>query len=302
MAMFKRIGLFLLTNILVMLTISIIINLLGIRPYITAYGIDYTQLMAFCAVWGMGGAFISLLMSKFMAKMFHGVQIVDANASDPAVRQLVQTVHRLAQSASLPKPPEVGIYVSPELNAFATGPTKGNSLVAVSTGLLQSMNRQEVEGVLGHEIAHIANGDMVTMTLIQGVVNAFVMFFARIAAWTVANMMGGRGDGERSPSYLVYSLMTVLFDIAFGILGSLVVCWFSRHREYRADKGGATLAGRDKMVAALEALKGRSRVFDNRAPTMAALKISSQPKGFVALLMTHPPLEERIQRLRQFQG
>ena len=296
--MFKRISLFLLTNFLVILTISVVINLLGIQPYLTSSGIDYGSLLAFCAVWGMGGAFISLAISKWMAKRAMGVSIIDPNTSDPASRELVQIVHNLARSARLPKMPEVGIYTSPEVNAFATGPSKSNSLVAVSTGLLDHMDKRELEGVLGHEIAHIANGDMVTMTLIQGVINAFVMFFARIAAFAVSSAM--RGNGERSPSFLIQHGLVILFDIVFGILGSLVVFYFSRQREFRADRGGATLAGRDKMIKALEKLKRTSELVDRRQESLATLKIAGSPKGFMALFMSHPPLEKWIESLRQF--
>lgn len=292
----RRIFLFLLTNILVMATISIVINLLGIQPYLQATGINYTSLMAFCAVWGMGGAFLSLMMSKVMAKWMMGVKIIDPNTASPDLRELVRVVHQLAKGAHLPAMPEVGLYESPEVNAFATGPSKGNALVAVSTGLLQRMGRAEVEGVLGHEVAHIANGDMVTMTLIQGVINAFVMFFARIAAYAVANLM--RDEDERGPSYMVQSLLVFFFDIVFGLLGSMVVCYFSRQREFRADRGGATLAGRDKMIGALEALRRTTETVDYRQASMQTLKISS-PKGLFALLLTHPPLETRIERLRQ---
>ncbi|HAR43341.1 MAG TPA: protease HtpX, partial [Bdellovibrionales bacterium] len=189
MAWFKRISLFLLVNFLVIITISVILKLLGIQPYLTAYGIDYGNLMAFCLVWGMGGAFISLALSRIIAKFAMGVKVIAPDTHDPALQDLVQMVHQLAKSAGLPAMPEVGIYNSPEVNAFATGPTKSRALVAVSTGLLQRMHRAEVEGVLGHEIAHVANGDMVTMTLIQGVVNAFVMFLARAIAFALAQAM-----------------------------------------------------------------------------------------------------------------
>ena len=298
--MFRRIALFMITNILVLATISIVINLLGIKPYMTAYGINYESLMVFCAIWGMGGAFISLLISMKMAKWMMKVQIIDPQTHNPELRELVATVHRLAHAAHLPKMPEVGIYESPEVNAFATGPSKSNSLVAVSTGLLGKMRRNEVEGVLGHEVAHIANGDMVTMTLIQGVVNAFVMFFARILAYAVSNFF--RSDDDRGPSYGIQMILTIVFDILFGILGSMVVAYFSRWREFRADSGSATIGGRDKMIAALEALNNNSKLVDERSSkAFASLKISNgEPRGLMALLMTHPPLTTRIQRLKTF--
>lgn len=295
--MAKRIFLFLLTNILVMITLSIVLNVLGVGPYLSASGIDYGSLMVFCAVWGMGGAFISLLLSKKIAKWTMRVQVIDPRTTDANGAELVRIVHNLARSAHLPKMPEVGIYDSPEVNAFATGPTKSNALVAVSSGLLQRMNKSELEGVLGHEISHIANGDMVTMTLIQGVMNAFVMFFARIAAYAVSGFL--RGNDERGSSYFVQHMLVIAFDIVFGLLGSMVVAYVSRHREFRADAGGATLAGREKMIGALSALGRASGMVDNRHEAFATLKINGMPKGFWALLMTHPPLELRIERLKQ---
>ena len=298
--MAKRLFLFILTNLLIMAMLSIVLSVLGIRPYLSARGIDYSSLMAFCAVWGMGGSLISLMLSKTMAKWMMGVQIIDPNTSQSDQRELVALVHRLATSAGLPRMPEVGVYDSPEVNAFATGPSRSNSLVAVSTGLISRMNRGELEGVLGHEVSHIANGDMVTMTLLQGVVNAFVMFFARIAAFAVAQAM--RGDDERAPSYFVQQLLVFAFDIVFGLLGSMVVCAFSRHREFRADSGGARLAGRDRMIGALDSLRRTQQLVDSRQSGFQSLKIAGAPKGIVALLMTHPPLEQRIERLRSAQA
>lgn len=298
--MVKRLFLFLATNLLVLVTISLVLNLLGVRPYLEASGINYESLMIFCAVWGMGGAFISLLISKKMAKWAMRVQILDPQTTDPRGAELVRMVHNLARSANLPKMPEVGVYDSPEVNAFATGPSKSNSLVAVSRGLLQRMGKTEVEGVLAHEVAHIANGDMVTMTLIQGVINAFVMFFARILANVVAGFM--RGNDERDSSYGLQFMLVMAFDILFGILGSMVVAYFSRHREFRADAGGAMLAGRDKMVAALAALRGNRELVDSGHASFATLKINGAPKGIWALLMSHPPLDVRIERLRQMQA
>ena len=298
--MAKRLFLFILTNLLIMAMLSIVLSLLGIRPYLSAQGIDYSSLMAFCAVWGMGGSLISLMLSKTMAKWMMGVQIIDPNTIQSDQRELVALVHRLATSAGLPKMPEVGVYDSPEVNAFATGPSRSNALVAVSTGLISRMNRGELEGVLGHEVSHIANGDMVTMTLLQGVVNAFVMFFARIAAFAVAQAM--RGDDDRSPSYLVQQLLVFAFDIVFGLLGSMVVCAFSRHREFRADSGGARLAGRDRMIGALDSLRRTQQLVDSRQSGFQSLKIAGAPKGIMALLMTHPPLEQRIERLKSAQA
>ncbi len=299
----RRIALFLAVNLLVVVTLSFILNLLGVHSYITAAGIDYNALMIFCLVWGMGGALISLAMSRMMAKWAMGVQVINPSMErDPGLLALVQKVHMLARSAGLSTMPEVGIYNSPEVNAFATGPTRDHSLVAVSTGLLQRMNTNEVDGVLGHEIAHIANGDMVTMTLLQGVVNAFAMFLARVIAFAVAQVGSSRDDREESSGFSsgIYFVTQFVLEIVFMILGSLVVAWFSRLREYRADEGGARLAGKQNMVAALESLARMRELVDETAqPAAATLKISGQGTGIFRFFSTHPPLEDRIARLRQ---
>ena len=285
--MAKRIFLFLLTNIAVVTTISIILSLLGVRP-----GDGLVPLAIFCLIWGMGGALISLQISRWMAKRAMGVQLVDGNTGNADADWLYRTVERLAQQANLPMP-EVGIYNSPEVNAFATGPSKKRSLVAVSTGILRAMRRNELEAVLGHEMSHIANGDMVTMTLLQGVMNAFVMFAARVIASVVASQSkSDRGsDG-------IYFVVRIVVEIVLGIAGSLVTAWFSRYREFRADAGGAALAGSENMVAALQRLAEGSQGVDPRAPALASFKISGA-QGFMALFSTHPPLEVRIATLRQ---
>jgi len=282
-------------NIAVIATISIVMNLLGVKPYLTANGLNYEALLIFCGIWGMVGSFISLALSKFMAKNMMGVKIQEANGQYSA---LVNTVHRLAKAANLPKMPEVGIYESPEVNAFATGPSKSNSLVAVSTGLLHQMNDEEVEGVLAHEIAHVANGDMVTMALIQGVINAFVMFFARVAAFAIQNAMRSDNDDRPVGHDWSYMLTTFVFEILFGFIGMFVIAFFSRYREYRADSGGARLAGRNKMIGALRRLQMQyeNGVFEKSDEKMNAMKISSKG-GFMALLSTHPKLEDRIKAL-----
>lgn len=289
----KRIALFLITNILVMLTISILMQVLGLRYGISQYGIDYGQLMVFCLVWGMAGSFISLALSRIMAKRMMGVQVIDPNTRDATERELIEIVHGLARGAGLPAMPEVGYYDSPEVNAFATGPTKSRALVAVSSGLLQRMNRDEVEGVLGHEITHVANGDMVTMTLLQGVVNAFVLFFARVIAFAVS-----QGVREESRGMVQFAVIMVL-QIVLSLLGAIVVAGFSRWREFRADRGGAQLAGTGKMVAALEKLRRNAELVDTRQESLATLKINGAPSRFAALFASHPPLEERIGRLQQ---
>jgi len=292
----KRITLFLVVNLLVMLTIGIIASLLLGRR---ASNFGYDNLFLFCFVWGMGGAFISLALSRWMAKMMMGVQVIDPNTSDPDGQRLVETVHHLARAAGLPAMPEVGIYDSPEINAFATGPSQSRALVAVSTGLLTHMRQSDIEGVLGHEITHVANGDMVTMTLIQGVINAFVMFLARVLAFALSR---GSSRDNRGGNFFMEFLLIQLFQFVFMLLGSIPVCWFSRWREFRADAGGARLAGRDHMISALRALKAIHEAGADQAgqpqPAFQALKISGKTGSILGLLFAdHPPLDERIARL-----
>ncbi len=288
----KRIFLFLLTNLAVVLTLSVILSVLGLDRYVTDSGLNLGSLAMFCLVWGMGGAFISLQMSRFIAKRSTGMQLVDGQTGNPEADWLYRTVQELAQKASLPMP-EVGIYDSPEVNAFATGPSQSRSLVAVSSGLLRGMNRDEVAGVLAHEVAHIANGDMVTMTLLQGVVNAFVMFLSRVIAFAIAN--SGREEGRRGNSGGSFLVMMVL-QIVFGILGSMITAWFSRQREFRADSGGAHLAGRERMIGALRRLQSQHELVDTSQAALATLKINGA-KGWMMFFSTHPPLEQRIAAL-----
>lgn len=294
--MIKRIFLFVLTNILVIATITIILNLFGLDKYFAgSAGGGYGPLLLFCTIWGFGGAFISLAMSKFTAKMFMRVQVIDPQAAMGVEGELVRTVHRLAQAAGLNKMPEVGIYNSPEVNAFATGPSKNNSLVAVSTGLLQRMNKDELEGVLGHEVAHIANGDMVTMTLLQGVINVFVMFFARVLAFAVSNALSRDEEGR---NHMLEFGLIMLFQIVFGLLGMIVVNAFSRYREFRADAGGAQFAGRRKMIAALENLRNTTQLLETeKQASFDTLKISGK-SALAAIFSTHPDLTTRIERLK----
>lgn len=288
----KRIFLFASVNILIIATLSVVLSLLGVQPYLSANGINYNQLILFCLVWGFGGAFISLALSRVMAKWMMGVQVIDPETRDQNLSQLVKRVHELSRAASLPKMPEVGIYEGEELNAFATGPTKSRALVAVSSGLLRRMNRQEVDGVLAHEVAHIANGDMVTMTLVQGVVNAFVMFFARVIGFFASQFVDEEKRG------MVQFGVVLGTELLLGVMGMLVVAKFSRAREFRADAGGAKLAGTGNMIAALAALKrnyGEQAVADE--PAIATLKISGKSGGFLRLFSTHPDLDDRIARL-----
>jgi heat shock protein HtpX len=295
----KRIFIFLAVNFLVLLTVSLILNLLNIGPYFKARGIDMGALLAFCLVWGMTGAFISLALSRILAKMLMGVTVIDPDLATGQEKQLIDMVYKLARRAGLPKMPEVGIYHSPEVNAFATGPTKSRALVAVSSGLLREMRAYELEGVLGHEVSHISNGDMVTMTLVQGLVNAFVMFFARAIAYLVLRL-GRRSDSSRDESPVLYSLLVMVFEILFFILGAIVIATYSRFREFRADSGGARLAGRDQMIDALKALQRTLEVRDERAeaPAFQSMKISNT-RGLIHLFSTHPSLDERIARLEQ---
>jgi heat shock protein HtpX len=286
----KRILLFVVTNLAIMITLSLVLGLLGIGGFITPGGMDYAALMIFALVWGFGGAFISLALSRWMAKTAMGVQLIDGRTGQAELDWLYQTVAQLTRKAGLPMP-EVGIYDSPEVNAFATGPSRSRSLVAVSTGLLRSMRRDEVEGVLAHEVAHIQNGDMVTMTLIQGVVNAFVIFFARVIANIVRQMVDER------ISHLAYFVVSIVLDIALGVLGMVVVAWFSRAREFRADAGAATLSSRGNMIAALQRLAANKGLVDDSQPQLATMKISG--KTMSALFSTHPPLEERIAALQR---
>ncbi len=294
MAWVKRIGLFLAVNILIMATVSIVWSILGTYFGITGYT---SYIVLFSGVAGFGGAFVSLWTSKWMAKTLYGVKIIDPQNPDARMRALVEKVHSLARAARLPKMPEVGIYENPEVNAFATGPSKANSLVAVSSGLLYSMSEKEVEGVLAHEVAHIANGDMVTMTLIQGIVNTFALIFSRLLANVIASQV------DEKARTLVYFGCTILGDILFTLLGSIVVSYYSRAREFRADSGGATLSSRDSMVAALRRLQTVSVQppgEESRKDGLATLKISHRERGGLArLFMTHPPLEVRIQALEK---
>ena len=288
----KRVVLFLLTNLAVMLVLSVVTSLLGGNKFLTANGLNVGMLFVFAAVIGFGGAFISLLMSKTMAKWSTGAQVITQPSSSTEV-WLVDTVERLSRKAGLPMP-EVAIYDG-EPNAFATGATKNSSLVAVSTGLLHSMTREEAEAVLAHEVAHIANGDMVTLTLIQGVVNTFVVFLSRIVGYVVDSFLR-RNDGESSGPGIGYMVTSLICEVVFGVLASIVVAWFSRQREFRADAGAASLMG--SAVPMQNALRRLGNLHTEPLPqNMAASGIAGGKGGFMALFATHPPLEERIAAL-----
>ncbi|MBL8260083.1 MAG: protease HtpX [Candidatus Competibacteraceae bacterium] len=286
----KRIFLFAATNLAVVVLLGIVARVLGVDRYLYQSGLNLPSLLVFAAIFGMGGSLISLLMSKSIAKMSVGAQVIE-NPASQTERWLVDTVRRQAQAAGIGMP-EVAIYDSPEPNAFATGANRNSALVAVSTGLLQQMSAEEAEAVLGHEVSHVANGDMVTLSLLQGVLNTFVIALARIVGSVVDQAMRSQDSRGGGPGYYIVSMV---LELVFGFLASLIVMWFSRHREYRADAGGAQLAGRNKMIAALERLRQLQE--PSRLPSqMAAFGISG---GLGRWLTTHPPLEERIAALRQ---
>ncbi|MHA7682255.1 protease HtpX [Cupriavidus sp. PET2-C1] len=288
----KRVLLFLATNLAVMLVLSFTASLLGVNRFLTGNGLNLGMLLAFAALMGFGGSFISLLMSKTIAKWSTGAQVITQPSNGTEV-WLVQTVQKLADRAGLPMP-EVAIYEG-EANAFATGATKKSSLVAVSTGLLQTMSHDEVEAVLAHEVAHIANGDMVTLTLIQGVVNTFVIFLARIVGYFVDSMLR-KNDEESSGPGIGYMITVVVCEIVFGILASIIVATFSRHREYRADAGAAKLMGSPTpMVAALRRLGGLDA--EGLPQNMQAMGIAGG-KSWLSLFSSHPPIEQRIAALQ----
>ncbi len=285
----KRIFLFLMTNLAVMLVLGIVLNLLGVNRFLTPRGLNIGMLLAFSAVVGFGGAFISLLMSKFMAKMSTGAEVITNPANDTE-RWLLDTVRRLSDKAGI-NMPEVAIYEG-EPNAFATGAFKNSALVAVSTGLLQGMTKEEVEAVLGHELAHVTNGDMVTLTLIQGVVNTFVVFLSKLVGYFVDRVLL-KNDSRNAPG-IGYYLTDMVCQIAFGVLASVVVAWFSRQREFRADAGSAQLLGRPQpMIAALQRLGGMHA--GELPKSMAASGISG---GIGSLFASHPSIEERIAALQ----
>jgi len=289
----KRIALFLATNLAVMLVLGTAASLLGVNRYLTAQGLNLGLLLGFAAVMGFGGAFVSLLMSRTMAKWTTGARVIDRPANE-AEAWLVDTVGRLARASGLPQP-EVAVYEG-EPNAFATGASRRSSLVAVSTGLLQGMGRREVEAVLAHEVAHVANGDMVTLTLIQGVVNTFVIFLSRVIGFVVDQALR-RGDDERSGPGVGYYVGVMVCDLLFGILASLIVMAFSRRREFRADAGAARLLGTPSpMIAALQRLGGMQA--GALPQTVATAGIAGRP-AWTRLFATHPALEERIEALRR---
>ncbi|HJT51215.1 MAG TPA: protease HtpX [Nitrosospira sp.] len=290
----KRIFLFIVTNLAILLVLSITLRLLGVDRMLDeqGVGIDYNSLLVMAAVIGFGGSLISLAMSKWTAKRMTGAVVIE-HPSDPTERWLVETVQRHAERVGIGMP-EVAIYDAPDMNAFATGMNRNEALVAVSTGLLHSMNKDEIEGVLAHEISHVANGDMVTLALIQGVVNTFVIFLSRVIGHFVDRVVF-KTEREHGPAFMITTLVA---QMVLGILASMIVMWFSRQREFRADAGGAQLAGRGKMIAALQRLQQRHEA-SQLPDRLQAFGISGGEGGFKSLFMSHPPLEARIAALRE---
>ncbi len=290
-----RIILFLLTNLAVLLIASVTLNLLGVEHYLSGTGLNLTSLLIFCAVFGFAGSFVSLFISKWMAKRSTGTQIIEQPRTKEE-KWLVDTVAELAEKAGIGMP-EVGIFHSDQANAFATGWNKNNALVAVSTGLLQRFRPEEARAVMAHEIGHVANGDMVTLTLIQGVVNTFVMFFARIVGYFVDSLL--RKNSDSSGVGFGFYIATFVAEIIFGIAASIIVAWFSRRREFRADIAGAQFGSTAGMIGALQRLKAESEMPDQLPSQMTAFGISSHTKmGFMALMASHPPLDDRIAALQ----
>ncbi|CAM3542652.1 zinc metalloprotease HtpX [Rouxiella silvae] len=285
-----RIALFLLTNLAVMVVFGLVLSLTGIRSS------SVMGLMIMAGLFGFGGAFVSLLMSKWMALRSVGGEVIEQPRNETE-RWLLNVVSRQSQQAGI-KMPQVAIYHAPDINAFATGARRDASLVAVSTGLLQSMSQDEAEAVIAHEISHISNGDMVTMTLVQGIVNTFVIFISRILAQIASGFLSGNRDNEESGNGnpLVYFAVSMVLELVFGIAASIITMWFSRHREFHADAGSAKLVGREKMIAALQRLKTSHE--PQEASSMMALCINGKSKTFSELFMSHPPLDKRIEALR----
>jgi len=291
--MLKRVGLFLLTNLLVIVTVGIIMNV--VMPMLGIQVQGWIGLAVFCGVFGMTGAFISLAISRWMAKRAYNIHLIGPNEQNYELREVYAMVAKLSRQAGLPEVPEVGIYESEDPNAFATGPSKSKALVAFSTGLLRSMKKHEVEAVAGHEIAHIANGDMVTMTLLTGVINALVMFLSRMIANAINNAMRGE-DGEGGLGFFAYIMLVMFLDTFFMMLASIPIAAFSRYREYRADAGAAKLTSPSAMADALIALSKAAGI-ETKKDSYAIAKISSSRRA--SLWATHPSIESRVERLRR---
>ncbi len=292
MNVFNRVFLFLATNLAVLALASVVMSVLGVNPQ------QMTGLLIMAALFGFGGSLVSLLTSKWMAKRATGAMVIEQPRNE-AERWLVDTVARQAKAAGIGMP-EVAVYDAPEINAFATGANRNNALVAVSTGLLRQMSRDEAEAVLGHEVSHVANGDMITMALLQGVLNTFVIVLARVVGGVIDNAMSGNRE-SRGPSFAYYIIVMVL-EVVFGLFATMIAMWFSRRREFRADAGGAQLAGRQKMIAALERLSANQSTSTLPSQVEAFGIAGGMGHGLKKLFLSHPPLEQRIAELRKAQG
>ncbi|MBN2478601.1 MAG: protease HtpX [Parachlamydiales bacterium] len=297
MGFIKRILIFLVVNLLVVFTIVFLLSFFNIQPYLNSHGLNIQALAIFCLMWGFLGAFVSLLISRKMAKWMMKIQVIDENVNDDNLRSIYYLVKNISIDAGLKHIPQVGIYNSDEINAFATGPSQKRSLVALSTGLINKMKKDEIEGVLGHEISHIQNGDMITMTLLQGIVNAFVMFLARILAFFISS------SRDKKTSYGSMRMFTFLFEVIFIILGSIVLAFYSRKREFKADAGSSKIVGKNKMISALKALKTQvdnKTVVKELKPAYQSFKISNNftKKGLLKIFSTHPDLDARIEKLQ----
>lgn len=295
----KRIVLFVATNLAVVAVLTIVLSLLGVDRWMTSQGINYRMLLVFSLVVGFGGSFFSLAISKWMAKQAYRIQVIQQPQTQ-AESWLVNEISGMAEKAGVAMP-EVGVYESPEVNAFATGPSRNNALVAVSSGLLRNMDQRQIRGVLAHEVSHIANGDMVTMTLLQGTLNTFVIFLSRVLGFALDQFLRRGDDGERRGVGMGYYLGFIFCQVVLGLFASLIVSAYSRRREFRADAMAAQLEGKPAMISALQRLKQITEgggVIDNRAPSVSAFKINN-PSHLMRLFATHPPLEERIEALER---
>lgn len=290
--MIKRLSLFSLVNFLAIGSLSLVIQFFNLTPYITSIGIEYWTLMGFCFIWGMTGSFISLALSKYLAKKAFKITTITPNTLDPIERKIILMVHNCSKKAGLKKMPEVGYYESEEMNAFATGMTQKRSLIAVSTGLVHNMTEDQVEAVIAHEVGHVANGDMITMALLQGVVNSFVMFLSRAVAFGMA-----QAYGRRFTWWMIFYFTQMVLETILMFFGSLVVSHFSRRREYRADKFGAKIVGKEKMVSALEALEEKFQLIDNH-PGYKTMKVAGKT-GWFGLFSSHPKIKNRIKALNK---
>ncbi|MCF7917760.1 protease HtpX [Candidatus Gracilibacteria bacterium] len=293
MRFIKRIVLFLLINLAIIVILGIIMSVFGVQPYLTPYGLNLQSLLIFAVIIGFAGSFISLFLSKSVAKWTMKVRLIN-HPTNHAESKIIETISRIAHQLGM-NDPEVGVYPSAEVNAFATGWSRNHSLVAVSEGLLRELDEGELEGVLAHEMAHIANGDMVTMTLLQGVLNTFVIFFARVAAFALQRLLSDKEE----VGGMAYWITSIAFEIVFGILASIILFAYSRRREFAADRGGAEFVGKSKMIAGLKRLQQLTSKIDTRQKSLATMKIADKPSKIGKIFSTHPSLDERIEALQK---